>query len=428
MVLFYLSLVAVGVIADCQDEILLVPDRMFADVGRPIANLADGRWDTYWRGDNTGGEYIYFYFSSEVEVKWIFIQRYYIYVDYVNVWDGATTFAYSYFGGTDEQYSSVTWRFNNVFTDMLRFYAYEGDTVPHISRLEVYGCYNTSTPTMSPTTSWPTDVPTSFPTVSPTLSPVTSFPSKIPSLSPTTAPTVSPSTVYPSHYPSTAPTRSPTVSPSGSTDIPSHAPTNSPTTVLPTNHPSTVPSQSPTLDPSHKTVIPSKSPTTSPTTMLPMFKPTTAPSPSPTVEPTTLASSQRPSVSPTASPTEPPTAVYVDDGFQITLGEIEMFLAAILCLCGVLMFVAFRYVRLMKMTENISNLEDGPIQIYNTDQTAEEKQKIEFDNDPNHNDANFAQRNTRTKVQSNKDVDTRFALGKVLSNNSGSCTPGKLAI
>jgi len=74
MVLLYLSLFAVRALADCQDDILLTPEMMFAD-GGTLDNLADGRYDTYWQGASYPVEHVYFHFSSEVQVKWIFIQR-----------------------------------------------------------------------------------------------------------------------------------------------------------------------------------------------------------------------------------------------------------------------------------------------------------------------------------------------------------------
>jgi len=403
MLMFYISLVAFGVIADCQDDVLLTPKYMYGDASSsyPLTNLADGRYTTLWVGDSTGGEYIYFYFSSEVQVKWIFIQRYYDRADYVTVWDGSTNIVQSYFGGSDEDYQTMTLRFNDVVTDQLRFYIVDSSSTPALTRLEVYGCYNTSTPTMSPTSPWPTDVPTSFPTVSPTLPPVSIPPSISPSDSPSTSPSLSPTMTNPSLYPSTGPTSSPTEPPTDKTVIPSRAPTYSPTTVLPTNHPSGAPSPAPTLNPSVKTVLPSPNPTASPTTMLPTFKPSVAPSPSPTVEPTVAAFTPSPSTSPSSSPTEPPTVVYADDGFKVTLSEIEFFVIAIFCLCGVLIFVAVRYQRLMKLTENLNSTEERMIKIYNTDHSAEQKM-IELDEDPIRNDA--------------------------INITRGSCTPGNIEI
>jgi len=59
---------------------------------------------------------------------------------------------------------------------------------------------------------------------------------------------------------------------------------------------------------------------------------------------------------------------------------------AIFCLCGVLIFVAVRYQRLMKLTENLNSTEERMIKIYNTDHSAEQKM-IELDEDPIRNDA-----------------------------------------
>jgi len=102
---------------------------------------------------------------------------------------------------------------------------------------------------------------------------------------------------------------------------------------------------------------------------------------------------------------------------------------AIFCLCGVLIFVAVRYQRLMKITENLDSTEERMIQIYNADHNTEQK-SIELDDDPIRNDAvNITQGNTRGKIESNKDVNIRFALNKLSSNKSGSCsTPGNIEI
>jgi len=164
--------------------------------------------------------------------------------------------------------------------------------------------------------------------------------------------------------------------------------------------------------------------------MLPTLKPSVAPSPSPTGEPTVGTSTPRPSNSPSASPTVSPTVVDADDGFQITLSEIEFFVAAIFCLCGVLMFVAFRYFKLMKVTKETSGTDERMINFFNADHAAEEKQKVELNNDHIQSDAiKVTQRNVWTNGEYNKDGDVRFALDKVASDNLGDCsTPGNIEI
>jgi len=323
MALFYSIIVSIIAVNGCDDDILLTPEYMIGDTnGLPLENMADGSYSSYWRANNVGGEYVYFYYPAEVEVKWIFVQRYDLYATYFTVYDGSNNIAHQYFGDSTEYYDSVTIRFNDVHTDYLRFYFYYTSTV-RISRLEVHGCYNTSTPTISPTTYVPTDVPTSFPTVSPTLVPVTTVPSEIPTVLPTTAPTVSPSIPNPSPYPTTAPSWSPTELPSVETVIPSPSPTFAPTMKMSTNHPSVAPSSSPTF------------------------------------EPTIAIQSPFPSMSPTASPTEPPTIVSTaSGGFQITIGVIEIFLIVIVCLCGVLLVVFIRYRKAIRVNEGLHNAAD----------------------------------------------------------------------
>jgi len=104
--------------------------------------------------------------------------------------------------------------------------------------------------------------------------------------------------------------------------------------------------------------------------------------------------------------------------------------AAILCLCGVLIFVALRYFRLMKLTKETSGTDEKMINFFNSDHAAEEKQTIELDNDYIQSDAiKVTQGNIWTKSEFNKDVDVRFALDKVSSDNMGNgSTPGNIEI
>jgi len=321
MLSFHWIIVAIIVVNGCEDDTLLTPNMMVGDTnGNELSIMLDGSYSTYWRANNDGTEYVYFWFSGEVQVKWIFVQRYSNYATYVRVYDGTTNIAWQYFGDSTEVYDSVTIRFDDVYTDYLRFeFSYTSQV--RISRLEVHGCYNTSTPTTSPTTEVPSSVPTSFPTVSPSLAPVTAVPSEKPTTRPTNAPSVSPSTANPSLYPSNAPSFSPTYLPSVGTVIPSASPTDTPSIMMPTNHPSVAPSSSPTL------------------------------------EPTVAILSPLPSISPTLSPTEPPTVFSTaSGGFQnITLGEIEILLVVICCLCGVLLVSFLRYRRAILANEVLNN-------------------------------------------------------------------------
>jgi len=314
---FYWIIYAIIAVNGCDDDTLLEAERMIGDRTERLQYLLDGSHNSYWYADNNGGENVYLYYPSEVEVKWIFVQRYHNYATHFSVYDRSRTIAHQYFGDSSENYDSVTIRFNDLYTDYLRFYFWYSSTV-YISRLEVHGCYNTSTPTTSPTTGEPTHVPTLFPTVSPTLAPLTTIPTELPTALPTTAPTVSPTITEPSLYPSTVPSRSPTELPSIETFIPSTSPTLSPTTMISTNQPSVAPSSSPTL------------------------------------EPTAAFLSAFPSIFPTISPTEPPTVLYAAaEGFQITVGAIELLWIVVVCLCAVLVFVFLRYRKAMLVSESL---------------------------------------------------------------------------
>jgi len=75
----------------CEDEILLIPERMTGDVYSSastyqLSNLLDGSYSTYWRG-NSAVEYVRYYFSNKVVVKKIFVQRYNVYGTRFNVYD-----------------------------------------------------------------------------------------------------------------------------------------------------------------------------------------------------------------------------------------------------------------------------------------------------------------------------------------------------
>jgi len=184
-----------------------------------------------------------------------------------------------------------------------------------------------------PLTNSPTNTPTNNPvSISPTSNPVTNDPTKAPTPYPVTmVPTSSsPSTSFPTKLPTFGSTRHPTQAPL--TSLPSASPVFSkapsivsdrfltgfptvrPTTDYPTRSPITIrPSKSPTRYPTHRptfkvTSRPSKSPTRYPTRR-PTFKVTSRPSKSPTSYPTrrpTFKVTSRPSKSPTSYPTRKP--------------------------------------------------------------------------------------------------------------------------
>jgi len=316
--MIYLSIIAIIAADGCDDDILLIPESMTGDVysaSYPLSRLLDGNYGSYWYG-NSASEYVYYYFPSEVVVKEVFVQRYGLYAQYMCIYGPHTTYC-SYFETNTEYYSIITFPMNNVQTNYLKFnIVYSG--FPRLSRLEVYGCYNTSTPTTVPT-SVPTELPTLFPTISPTLPPVTTDPTKTPSTLPTISPTLPPVTTDPTKTPSTLPTTAPTKSPS----------------TLPT----TAPTKSPSGD-----------------------------SPSP-----------QPSTAPSSSPTESPTVVYIDHGLQITLGEIELLVIVFLCvlvfLCGVIFIVVRRY-RVVQAVQNSHKAQESEMYIVRTQDIEEESTRI----------------------------------------------------
>jgi len=415
--LFYLIIVAIIAVNGCDDDTLLTPNETLADVTSLLPNMADGSSSTYWQANNNGFENIELYYPAEVEVKWIFIQRYNAYAQYVDIYNRTAMISKQYFGDSTELDSTVRIRFDDLNTDYLSFNFYYGLQVS-ISRLEVHGCYNTSLPTPSPTTAVPSQVPTSFVTVSPTLAPLA--PSEMPTTRPTTAPSVSPSIANPSPSPSTVPSLSPTKLPSVETVIPSPSPTSLPTTTI---HPSVAPSSSPTLEPTPAIAI------------LPRF-PSISPTLSPTVSPTVVS----------------PSVVYATNGDpKITLGAIEFFLILSFCLCGVLLVVCLRCRKAIlanKVKNHTGNprysVEDymmqtrkthskGRVNVIQTGNGCDAKDRVMQINETRHivgedsrQDGNDHHVDTKTCTtregdrQEAKDhhVDSRLSLGKVSSDKT----------
>jgi len=306
-------LFAAMVAAKCENDYLLTPSDIQGslysfDTEDQFTNVLDGDWESWWRSSDANA-WLHFNFSEEVTVEWIYIQRWADDATWVEINDGNTTLEKAYFGDTSEWHSSITLRYDDVYTDNLNFHfdctwATAKQYYVAISRLEVYGCYNTSAPTAYPTED-PTEVPSIFPTVPPTLPPVTTL------FSPSSAPSVSPTVVNPLPYPSAAPSVSPTKSPSIKTVAPTKSPTPSPTV---THMPSVVPSSSPSLYPT-----------------------------------TTLWPSTLPSFSPTETPTETPISfVHADSGFEVKIRVMEFFMILILLLCGVVIFLLLRIRKLRK--------------------------------------------------------------------------------
>jgi len=106
-----------------------------------------------------------------------------------------------------------------------------------------------------------------------------------------------------------------------------------------------------------------------------------------------------------------------DDGFQVTLGKFELlFLAAIFCLCGVLLFLLPRYLKLMKINKNPYVAKKRIMPTFNVRHVAQEKDRFQSYSDPNENEGNARINHTQVSV---KEVETRFALDMVPSDRSG---------
>jgi len=292
MNIIYVCVIAIFAAYGCEEDVLLIPDRVTSSSNSnptSLRNLYSQNFNS-WQGVN--GESVYYYYSSNVFMKEIFVQRYLDRAARVRIYSPNYDV---YFEG-NEYYSSATIPIN-VRAKSIRFRVYYNSAATtgyvEMARIEVYGCYNTSSPTIVPT-SGPTEFPTVFPTISPTPPPITTYPTETPSIIPTTIPTGLPSTTIPTGIPSISPTT---------------APTQSPSAELPSTYPSTAPTWSPTVSPSH----------TDPPSPIPSFSPSTS-----------------------------PTVVYVDRGFQITVGQIEFFIIIVVLLCGVIFFGYRRHKKVLK--------------------------------------------------------------------------------
>jgi len=311
MNIIYVCMIAIFAADGCEEVVLLIPDRVESSYNSNpthLPNLYNRNQYSSWQGSNS--EYIYYYYTSNVFMKEAFVQRYYNRAARVQIYDSARSSDVYFETGSNEYYSSATIPIN-VRTNMIRFRVYYNSAATsyvEMSRLEAYGCYNTSSPTIVPT-SGPTEFPTVFPTISPTPPPITTYPTETPSIIPTTIPTGLPSTTIPTGIPSISPTT---------------APTQSPSAEHPSTYPSTAPTWSPTVSPSH----------TDPPSPIPSFSPSTS-----------------------------PTVVYVDRGFQITVGQIEFFIIVVVLLCGVIFFGYRRHKKVLKAINHPQKLHAREMQI-----------------------------------------------------------------
>ena len=176
----------------------------------------------------------------------------------------------------------------------------------------MYSAWPTEQPTPAPTSSAPSQHPSSsLPTTTcPSEGPVSSHPTSsspttsIPSVQPTTAmPTSSLPTVTPS-TPSSKPTPVPSILPGNPTPQPTAKPSS-----RPSRSPTHCPSCNPTAQPSARpTSNPTAHPTATPSVHSPTGNPTMSPTASPSVSPTRTPT-PKPTRYPTASPTNHPSAV-----------------------------------------------------------------------------------------------------------------------
>jgi len=280
-VLMFICGLAMIAVLGCEKEILLIPKSITSDdysSWTPNTNLLSDPFSTIWIGKYYM-EQVYYYFAAPIFVTEVYVHVRHYELQGLHVSVGGEGI---YLLGVENNIganSARSYKADNVYVDtdshvMFIFHTTSKEHLPHISLAQVYGCYDTSTPTSFPTSVGPTNFPSTRPTTSPTMPPVTPQPSKTPSWMPTTSPTMSPTAAEPTSYPSIYPTSSPTNSPS---------------------------------------VLPTISPSVSPTPL------SAEPSLSPSVSPTPL--SAEPSLSPTVTPT-----VFKDE-FSLVLGETSLFVA-----------------------------------------------------------------------------------------------------
>jgi hypothetical protein len=242
-----------------------------------------------------------------------------------NLWIGLTQPSVGVFAWDHEEAGNyyVNWKDNFPKTETAVLMDTNGwkTNSPDSQAFGICETFDSSVPTISPTTkSFPTRSPTgptTRPSLRPTLSPSLSPPSATPSRSPSLRPS--------SHFPSRFPTSNPTLVPSV---VPSLIP-SAPPSLFPSSEPSIAPSMSPSQIPTFKpsfepSSTPSTSPSHSPTTLptkLPSCSPTCLPSSAPSPPPTSLPT-QSPSILPTRIPTPAPTIQTAAP--DISIGEIAV--------------------------------------------------------------------------------------------------------
>jgi len=415
MNIIYLGFIAFFAAGGCEEDILLIPDRVGVDGNsysavRSFSNLWDKSYASYWSAKpSSGWVTIYFRFSTKVTLKEVFLQRYYNYASqvYVDAHSDAPGWSqHAHFPSA--LYSTLTFPGDSIQTTYIKIRIYHSSRI-RMSSVYVHGCYNTTTPTTVPT-SGPTELPTVFPTLSPTLPPVTTYPTKTPSIAPTTAPTGSPS-----YFPSVAPTRSPSVD-------------------TPSTYPSAAPTWSPTKSPSHTeppSPFPSKSPSLSPSPKSPSSPPSPIPSKSP---------SSPPSPIPSKSPSSSPTVVYTDRSFHVTIGQMEFLVIVVVFLCGVIILLFRRYNKVLRDTDTSQKAQESQLQIVQSCDIEDAITRIVAKNGVNrkadldkttynegensypenfkrsdHRDGEEKNRRFESQVPSDHTGDFRFALDKVNS-------------
>jgi len=373
MNIMYVSIIAIFAARGCEDEVMLIPDDAKQTSGSlasgSVSNLLNGVWSSPWGG--TSGSIVEYTWSSKVVVKEVFVQRYYRNAGIIEVWVGSTHFRsnFAYTSSLEQDYAMMTFPVNNIQADSVRLRVYRAqyNSYAYISIFEVYGCYNTSTPTVVPT-SGPTELPTVFPSPSPTQPPITTHPTNTPSIIPTTIPTGLPST-----FPTTAPTALPSI-------FPTTAPTLSPTAERPSTHPSSVPTWSPT---------------------------------------------EPPSPTPSFSPSFKPTVVYVDRGFHFTVGQIEFLLIIVVILCAALFFGYRRYKKVLKAKDHLQKIQVSEMQIVHSRDIEEANTRIVTQKEFNRN-GNMDQAIHNEGENSNTNIckSSNLRVGEEKNGSIGCQMPG----
>jgi len=153
----------------CDKEILLLPWTIASNdytTSYPITNWIDTDPDTLCKG-KIFSEYVDYNFSAPIYVTEVLVQNYGEELLVLSVLSRTRVIGYE---ENVEAYSTHSWKANNLYVSpesYVRLKVVTSSSIrPHISRFDVFGCYDTTTPTIFPTNVGPPSFTSMHPTTS----------------------------------------------------------------------------------------------------------------------------------------------------------------------------------------------------------------------------------------------------------------------